>query len=924
MLLVLTLLIGAVVGLVVVAFIVSTEWLAAWLLPTGGAAWRRVAMPTGFALLTGFLLTRYFPNARGSGIPQTKTAYFLQRGYIRLRTVLGKFACSVIALGSGIALGREGPTVQIGAGIASTLGRRLGLSPRRVQALVPIGTSAALAAAFNTPISAVLFTLEEILGDLHAPVLGSIVIASATSWAVLHLLLGDEPLFHVPAYRLVHPGELAVYAILGVVGGLVSVVFVKLLLGLRQRFLRLPKSTTWWQPAVGGLAIGLMGLAVPQVLGVGYNYVGDALNGRMVLGLMALLLVLKLVATATAYASGNAGGIFGPSLFIGAMLGGALGSVAHAWLPDITGSPGAYALVGMGTAFAGIVRAPMTSVIMIFEITRDYSIIVPVMIANLLSYFISQRLQRAPVYEALLDQDRITLPPPRIQANGPIAEQALRTAPVSFDVQGRVRDCLASVERERGGIRDAWPVLDGGRLVGMVTRGRLEGAVEQGEGGRPLGDILPALEEPLSAERFPHVHADQTVDIVLQRMAQANMDVLPVVSRTDVRDLLGVIALSDLPAAYDQRTEEESASESVHIERSSPRALLAAVLAGVVGLFLLGGLLANHYYSERAVRARASYDAGRDLVRQHRDAEAVEAFRTALSLVHTEEYRLALGLALATSGRDGEARAYLSQVLLGQPDSGPANLSMARLQLKAGDVASATSSYRRAASGTWPADAQQDRRQAVFELVALLEKAGAGRQAEAELLRESGRSSEPDELLRVGRGLLQLGSNRAAADVFREVIAASPQDDAGYVGLGEAFLSEEDYRGASDAFHQALHSDPGNKTAEQKAALCDAVLSLDPTERGVPPAERFERSRRLLNAVLAFVEGCPSGPSNGEEAALIATARRQAGAAGRPRSLVAATANNVELAGRLWSAASAACPAPAGSALARAMSRVRR
>jgi chloride channel protein, CIC family len=181
MLLVLTLLIGAIVGLVVVAFILATEWLTGHLLPPGAPPWRRVAVPTAGALVTGVLLVRYFPNARGSGIPQTKTALFLERGYIPLRTVLGKFACSVLSLGSGIALGREGPTVQIGAGIASVLGRRLGLGPRRVQALVPIGTSAALAAAFNTPISAVLFTLEEILGDLHAPVLGSIVIASATS-----------------------------------------------------------------------------------------------------------------------------------------------------------------------------------------------------------------------------------------------------------------------------------------------------------------------------------------------------------------------------------------------------------------------------------------------------------------------------------------------------------------------------------------------------------------------------------------------------------------------------------------------------------------------------------------------------------------------------------------------------------------------
>jgi chloride channel protein, CIC family len=230
-LLMLTLLIGATVGLVIVAFIVLTENLGARMYPAGGHAWRRIVVPVLGALITGYLLKRYFPNARGSGIPQTKTALFLHEGVIRLRTVLGKFGCSSVSLASGIALGREGPSVQVGAGIASVLGRQLGLSPETIKALVPIGSAAALAAAFNTPIAAVLFTLEEVMGDLHARVLGAIVLSSATSWMVLHLLLGDEPLFHVPAYQLVNPLEFGIYAVLGVVGGLVSVCFVKLLLG---------------------------------------------------------------------------------------------------------------------------------------------------------------------------------------------------------------------------------------------------------------------------------------------------------------------------------------------------------------------------------------------------------------------------------------------------------------------------------------------------------------------------------------------------------------------------------------------------------------------------------------------------------------------------------------------------------------------
>ena len=240
-LLVLTLIIGAIVGVVVVAFILLTENLGARLYPPGSsAAWRRLLIPIVGSLVSGFFLYRYFPNARGSGIPQTKTALFIRDGYISLRTVIGKFTICSLTLASGLALGREGPSVQVGAGIASVLGRRLGLSTSGVKALVPVGAAAALAAAFNTPIAAVLFSLEEVMGDMHAPVLGSIVLSSATSWMVLHLLLGDEPLFHVPAYELKSPVEFATYALLGLVGGFVSVAFVKLLLWQRKKFLAMP------------------------------------------------------------------------------------------------------------------------------------------------------------------------------------------------------------------------------------------------------------------------------------------------------------------------------------------------------------------------------------------------------------------------------------------------------------------------------------------------------------------------------------------------------------------------------------------------------------------------------------------------------------------------------------------------------------
>ncbi len=539
--LVLTLLIGALTGLTVVAFILLTERMGMRLYPAGSATWRRLLFPIVGSLGIGYLLFRYFPYARGSGVPQTKAALYAREGRILLRTVLGKFFCTSATLASGIPLGREGPAVQVGAGIASVLGRHLGLRPEKVKALLPVGAAAAIAAAFNTPLAAVLFALEEIVGDLHAPVLGSVVLASATSWGVLRLLLGNSPLFKVPQYQLIHPAEFAVYAVLGVAGGLVSVAFTKLLLGMRERFLRFPQKTLWFQPLAGGLSVGVLGWFVPQVLGLGYGYVGNALNGNMALKLMALLVVLKLITVTISYASGNAGGIFGPALFIGAMLGGSLGTLAHRLFPTYTATPGAYALVGMGAAFAGIVRAPMTSVVMIFEMTQNYAIIVPLMISNLVSFFISSRLQKQPIYEALAIQDGIHLPSSesrqrRVQRQ---VIQAMRTATASLPAEITVREAL---ERVRSSEFRTWVVADRRGVVGVINLSRLERELAEGP-AKQLGELV-------GARTFPHVHPDQGLDLALERMGANQIEILPVVSRADVHKLEGIVTLRDVLDSY--------------------------------------------------------------------------------------------------------------------------------------------------------------------------------------------------------------------------------------------------------------------------------------------------------------------------------------------------------------------------------------
>jgi chloride channel protein, CIC family len=539
--LLLTLVIGALVGLIVVAFIVLTEHAGLRIYPFGGAPWRRLLVPIVVSLTMGYLLFRYFPDARGSGVPQTKAALYAHGGYISLGTVLGKFFCTATTLASGIPLGREGPSVQVGAGLASLLGRKLGLSPEKVKALIPVGAAAAVAAAFNTPLAAVLFALEEVVGNLHAPVLGSVVLASATSWAMLRLLLGNDPLFKVPQYQLVSPWEFGVYAILGVLGGLVSVAFTKLLLNLRVRFLKFPYHTRWFHPVAGGLLVGAMGWFVPQTLGVGYKYVGESLNGGMALKLMVLLLVLKLFAVTVSYASGNAGGIFGPSLFIGAMLGGIVGTVAQKLSPGHVAAPGAYALVGMGTAFAGIVRAPMTSVVMIFETTRDYAVIVPLMISNLVSLFISSRLQPKPIYEVLAEQDGIHLPTPetRSQEGQRSVALAMRAVTESLEVSLTVQ---AAIEQAEGSASRSWLIVDKHRLQGVVSLEMLKKAALNGDGAESLATLMD--------EHFPHLHADQPLSLALERMGAIHLDMLPVVSRADVHRLEGMVTLQDVLGFY--------------------------------------------------------------------------------------------------------------------------------------------------------------------------------------------------------------------------------------------------------------------------------------------------------------------------------------------------------------------------------------
>jgi CIC family chloride channel protein len=533
----LSIVVGILAGLAAVLFHLSIERTTRVFFGLSPSAVRLLLVPAVVSLVTGILLLKVFPDVRGSGVPQTEAAFHLNGGVIHPRVPLGKFLMGVLTIGAGHSLGREGPSVQIGAGLASAIGQWFRLSPERVKELVPVGAAGALSAAFNTPVAAVIFALEEIIGDLNASLLGSTVVASVASVVVARSILGNEPLFHVPDYHLVHPAELMAYAALGLAGGLVSLVFCKGLLGLRASFARLPAWSRALHPAVGGVFVGGLLVGVPQIMGVGYESVDRALNGGLAFRTLLLLGVMKLVATIASYSSGNAGGVFAPTLFMGAMAGGALGTIVNQVAPFPTGDPGAYALVGMGALFAGIIRAPMTSVFMIFEITQDYQILVPLMVANLLSFVISRRYQPTPIYHALLLQDGVHLPATsrrtergRWRAGQVMRETALPIVPV----EAAVAQALATAH-ESGSTACLVGTRD--EIVGLVVLDRLAEAAGAGRGSEPVGPLAEALPA--------HAHPDHPIDVVFERLGQSG-GLLPVLSRQNVRRLEGVISSEDI------------------------------------------------------------------------------------------------------------------------------------------------------------------------------------------------------------------------------------------------------------------------------------------------------------------------------------------------------------------------------------------
>jgi CIC family chloride channel protein len=544
--LLLSILIGIISGLLVVAFRVAIEWIKVLLLgsaPHPGQL-RLIFMPAGMGLIVAALVMYVFPGARGSGVNQTKAALYVYNGYISFKTVIGKFLTAALALGSGHSLGPEDPSLQIGAGVASAIARWLKMSRQRLRLFAPIGAAAGLAAAFNAPISAMLFVIEEVIGSWSAAVLGSVVLAAISSVVVARLFWGAEPMFRVPTVELRDPRELLAYAVLGVIGGFVAVIFSSGLGYLRPRLRTLPRWTIICQPALAGLLVGAIGyFGFPQVMGVGYHVIDQAMHAEFTWKVLLALAILKLLATTVSFSSGTPGGMFAPTLFIGAMLGGAVGTFEKHFFPHLAGSVGSYALVGMGVLFAGFLRVPLTSVFMVLEVSGNYSIILPVILANTIAYLISRSLQPVPIFEVFTHQDGLHLPSMEEQREEVHLhiEDALR--PVNIPVlQGSDSLSKASKALEESGA-DSLLIRTWNKSWYALTREELTGiqAIEKPE---------TALESAIRTDRIPEIYPDLTLDSALPFFARWR--VLPIQNRATHGALEGILTEQDVLQRYHQ------------------------------------------------------------------------------------------------------------------------------------------------------------------------------------------------------------------------------------------------------------------------------------------------------------------------------------------------------------------------------------
>lgn len=556
MFLLLSIFIGIISGLLVVSFRMAIDWLNVLLLGSspGPRQPRLLIVPTIVGLVVALLTRFVFPKVQGSGINQTKAAMYIHNGYISFRTVCGKFLLSALAIGGGHSLGPEDPSLQIGAGVASLIGRRLKLSKARLRIFAPVGAAAGLAAAFNAPISAILFVIEEVIGQWSAGILGSIVLATISSVVIARWFWGAEPMFRVPAVNLRDPRELLAYAVLGVVGGIASLAFSRALEYLRPKLKNASASSRLLQPAAAGFLVGCIGyFGLPQVMGAGYEVIDQAMHAQFAWKMLLVLAIFKIIATTLSFSSGTPGGMFAPTLFIGAMLGASVGSFEKLFFPHLTGSVGSYALVGMGVLFAAFLRAPFTSVFMVLEVSGNYSIVVPVILANTIAYLISRSLLPIPIFEVLTHEDGLYLPSMEEQreehdlhledALQPIVvpilqgSETISAAMRSLTTYGAIQSSSSVLIHCRDGL---WYTATKQELDTLAAETSIDQAVFN----------TTRLEEKLGTERTPILFPDLPLSSALPYFQR--WPLLPISNRAIRGSLEGVVSLENVLNRYQQ------------------------------------------------------------------------------------------------------------------------------------------------------------------------------------------------------------------------------------------------------------------------------------------------------------------------------------------------------------------------------------
>ena len=500
-------------------------------------------------LIVGYMVDRWAKEAKGHGVPEVMEAIALRGGRIRPIVAAIKILASSLTIGAGGSAGREGPIVQVGSALGSTLGQVLHFSNERVRTLVACGAAAGIAATFNAPIAGSIFALEVILGRFTVRYFGTVVISSVVASVIGRIFLGDKPAFTVPAYQLNHLGELLLYTLLGILAAIVAVAFIRLLYRM-EGFFDDWKISASLKAALGLLLTGLFALILPgrEVLGPGLDFIGEAIADDFTrpLGFLAVLLVLKLIVTCFTLGSGNSGGVFAPTLFMGAVLGGIVGTIAHNLWPTLVVHPGAYAIVGMAAVFAGAARGPITAVLIVFEMSNDYRLILPLMLATVISTFLAENVFKESIYTLKLKLKGISIQGGRdvdvLQTVRVI--EAMTTNPVSVPVDMTLEELSDKFARTG---RHGLVVLDKEKKFwGLVTLNDLRQALMNGD--EALNRLVSDIGVPRAklAVAFP----DETLGEALARMGIRGVGRMPVLDRADPNRLAGLLRRDDVIRGY--------------------------------------------------------------------------------------------------------------------------------------------------------------------------------------------------------------------------------------------------------------------------------------------------------------------------------------------------------------------------------------